>query len=109
MSLICELCFAKHFGHEYNKNKSFSLCCCKGKIILPPDDPYPDILKNMCLNKSFLRCSRNYNNDLALASFTTKLISLPGKGPQVVRICGQIYHNLASRHTSTDHETRNYG
>ena len=42
----------------------------------------------MCMSKSFLRCSSTYNNDFALASFTTKLISLPEKGPQVIRVCG---------------------
>ena len=70
---------------------------------------YIDILRNMCTSKSFLRCSKNYNNDLALATSTTKLMNIPGKDPQVVRICGQIYHNVALRHTSTDHEKRNYG
>ena len=63
----------------------------------------------MCRSKSFLRCSRNYNNDLALASFITKLMNIPGKYPQVLRIRGQIYHNVASVHTITERETRNYG
>ena len=109
MCLICEHCNAKHFDYEYNKDKSFPLCCCKGKIILQPDNPYQDVIKNMCMSKGFLRCSRSYNNDLALASFTTKLISVPGRGPQVVRTCGQLYHNFSSLHPIKNDIKRNYG
>ena len=52
---------------------------------------------------------KNYNNDLALASFPTKLINILGKGPQVVRIYGQIYHNISSLQPSKDNGIQNYG
>ena len=95
----------------YTKKTRKNLFCfvaVNAKVILPPENPYPDILKDMCTSK-FSSLFKNYNNDLALANFTTKLINISGKGPQVVRVYGQIYHNISSLYPSKDNKIQNYG
>ena len=86
----------------------FSTCCAKGNLSIDIDQEFPDVIKQLCYNKTFLRLSRDYNNKLAFASFTTKLITLKGQGPQTVRICGQVYHNVSSLHPE-DEQARQYG
>ena len=42
---------------------------------------------------NFRKNIRSYNNALAFASFGANFESLSSSGPQVIIICGQIYHN----------------
>ena len=56
----------------------------------------------MTNDKSFLRLSRIYNNLLAFGGFTANIKTLKGEGPQTVRICGQVYHNVESLHPDNE-------
>ena len=42
MNKICNYYNAKHFSFEYTKDKKFSNCCHKGKVILRENPPYPE-------------------------------------------------------------------
>ena len=108
ISLICEHCNAKHFAHETTANSKITNCCSEGKIVLPADHDFPVEILQLATDSKFLRNSRGYNNELALASFSAKLQTLPGKGPQVIRICGQIYHNTNTLHPTSPADSR-YG
>lgn len=114
MNSVCEFCSAKHFESEHNaKDKNFNSCCRKGKIKLSEDSLYPDRLKQLITSntnesKHFKKNIRLYNNALAFAIFGAKFDKLFGKGPQIIRICGQIYHNIYALHPNIN-EGRKYG
>ena len=46
--------------------------------------------------KNFRKNIRRYNTAFSFSSFSANLQSLPGRGPRVFRMCGQIYHNYAT-------------
>lgn len=109
MNMICPHCDAKHFMFERTSDGYFSSCCQKGMVILQDDPVFPVSIKNMSINKKFLNETRMYNNELALASFTTTLVNIKGKGPPIVKICGQVYHNVTSLHPYDENCNRQYG
>ena len=57
---------------------------------------------------NFQKNLRPYNNVLAFASFGANFENLSRNGPQVIRICGQIYHNIYALHPNKN-EARKYG
>ena len=113
MNVLCKFCKAKHFISEISSRNTFKNCCHNGKVLINENIDYPDDLKNILITKnsnktSFLNNLRIYNNLLAFASFGAKFDYLKTKGPQVFRICGQVYHNSYSLHRSND-ESKKYG
>ena len=46
--------------------------------------------------KNFRKNIRRYNTAFSFSSFSANLQSLPGRGPRVFCMCGQIYHNYAT-------------
>lgn len=113
MELICNFCEAKHFPFELKNRKNFNICCHKGKVKLPDDPSYPEEIKSLIIGNSqlsrhFKHSIRNYNNAMAFASFGATYDKLYNKGPPIVRICGQVYHNTYSLHP-TDNDSRKYG
>ena len=57
---------------------------------------------------NFRKNIRSYNNALAFASFGANFKSLSCSGPQIIRICGKIYHNVYALHPNIN-EARKYG
>ena len=57
---------------------------------------------------NFQKNIRPYNNVLAFASFGANFENLSRNGPQIIRICGQIYHNIYTLHPNKN-EARKYG
>ena len=57
---------------------------------------------------NFRKNIRSYNDALAFASFGANFKSLSSSGPQVIRICGKIYHNVYALHPNIN-EARKYG
>ena len=57
---------------------------------------------------NFRKNIRSYNNALAFASFGANFGSFSSSEPQVIRICGQIYHNVYALHQNIN-EARKYG
>lgn len=101
MDQICGECDARHFKKERPSDKKFTLCCYKGKVILPPLKPCPELLLHLLTDshpqsKHFMRNIRNYNNALAMPSMGAKIASPPNRGPYCFRIHGQVYHNTSS-------------
>ena len=57
---------------------------------------------------NFQKNIRPYNNALAFASFEANFKNLSSSRPQVIRICGKIYHNVYALHPNIN-EARKYG
>ena len=92
MKTRCTYCNALHFAIEKR------ICCHEGKVLLPPLAPYPEDLRQLLTSRNvrsrnFLKNIRQYNCSLA---FGANVVYPPGRGPDVFRICGQIYHRSGS-------------
>ncbi|KZR96590.1 Uncharacterized protein APZ42_008990, partial [Daphnia magna] len=101
MDEICNYCGARHFKGEKASDRKFSICCSKGKVILPPPKDCPELLYHLFTNNHpksphFIKMIRNYNNALAFASMGAQIDHLPGRGPYCFRIHGQMYHDTTA-------------
>ncbi|KZS09596.1 Uncharacterized protein APZ42_026140, partial [Daphnia magna] len=101
MDEICNYCGARHFKGEKASDQKFSICCSKGKVILPPPKGCPELLYHLFTNNHpksphFIKMIRNYNNALAFASMGAQIDYLPGRGPYCFRIHGQMYHDTTA-------------
>ena len=110
---IYKHCNAKHSSFEYIQDKQFSNCCHKRKVSLPENQPYPYKLENLSTGLSmdsinFRKNIRSYNNALAFTSFGANFKSLSSSVPQVIRVCGKIYHNVYALHPNIN-EAQKYG
>lgn len=93
--------------HRYDGK--FKSCCHKGKVKLPVLRnsnneilEYPQFLEQMLISnpqhryfKNFKDNIRTYNSSLSFASLGAKIAHLPGHGPYVFRVQGQIYHRTS--------------
>lgn len=73
MNLICQYCGARYIIAEKPENRKFSLCCYKKKLILLPQEFFPELLYRLLMNSHpkspyFMQLTKNYNNPLAFAS-----------------------------------------
>lgn len=89
-------------GSTHGKNGSFSLCCTRGKIVLPvfPKEP-PSLLWNLYTNnhpksKHFMENIRRYNTMFSFTSMGGKVDHKynNGRGPYVYRLQGQNCHRM---------------
>jgi hypothetical protein len=99
LDLVCEHCSAVHFQAE--RGKLLHSCCHNGKVLLRRLQNFPEELKDMLLagneqTKNYLKYIRSYNNAFAFASFGAKLEDLGHHGPNVFKICGQVYHRATA-------------
>ena len=94
MTVPCPHCGSLSFYKErFN-------CCHNGKVNLGIY-PFPSQLETLFTQdtergKNFRKNIRRYNTAISFSSFSANLQSLPGRGPRVFRMCGQIYHNYAT-------------
>ena len=94
MTVPCPHCGSLSFYKErFN-------CCHNGKVNLGIY-PFPSQLETLFTQdtergKNFRKNIRRYNTAFSFSSFSANLQSLPGRGPRVFRMCGQIYHNYAT-------------
>ena len=101
MDKICEFSGAVYFKGEKSSDKKFSICCNKGKVILPPPkecpEPLSSLLSNCHLKSSdFINNARRYTNALAFAYMGAQIKSHHGREPSVFTINGQLYHNTSA-------------
>lgn len=94
MNVICEFCGSINFLCEQPPDKKCSLCCHKGKVVLPDLKEYPERLKELLTSKStesqnFKENIRAYNGALAFASMGARGVpAVTGRGPYVFRVHG---------------------
>ena len=115
MQVKCQYCHALHFANERPQDGKFKSCCHKGKIKMPARPVYPEFLRNLLSNlenpdhRHFLKNIRSYNSMMSFASLGAPVLQqVPGRGPAIIRIQGQIYH-LASHMDTIDGTHKRYG
>ena len=108
LTLECKYCTAMHFPAEANKNdKNFSMCCQKGKVLLPfLQPPAPEVRelydRNSQASREYIDNIRSFNNLLALASTSASLDPrMHTPGPYFYKICGQMRHFVSNSLTSS--------
>ena len=102
LSAVCRECGARHFECERTTSGHFSTCCNNGQVTvtgLQVLQPAPVLLMNLLTfdspeAMSFRAEIRRYNNCLAFAAFSCDIEPrrLPGRGPSVFKVHGQVYH-----------------
>lgn len=111
MDFVCVFCGARDFKGESTRGEGFMSCCRKGKVVLDDLSPYPYRLKRLVLDgskksKEYVGDIRFFNSALATASFDAQLVKIPSRGPQVIRIIGQIYHNTYALNAKENEQPR---
>jgi hypothetical protein len=108
MDTICGFCSAKMWikersANSTNNNPQFSLCCEKGKVLLPNLPATPQELEVFLTSKKrsavkFRDEIRMYNLVLAFTSLGAKVDDsvTGGPGPYSFRIQGELYHKIGS-------------
>ena len=102
MSYTCSVCHAKlwqeeaHVGNGYLKLTSYSLCCGRGKVMLPDPPNPPRLFLDLLTNnhehsRNFVENIRSYNQMFAFTSMggrVDKSLNTKGRGPFVFRLNG---------------------
>jgi hypothetical protein len=108
MDTICGFCSAKMWikersANSTNNNPQFSLCCEKGKVLLPNLPATPQELEVLYTSKEksavkFRHEIRMYNSVLAFTSLGAKVDDsvTRGPGPYSFRIQSELYHKIGS-------------
>lgn len=97
----CHYCGARYFFLEKNSRHVYTKCCSNGAITLPPLANVPnDLLESLFLgNHRFSGNFRNqilkYNYAFQFASIQANRRNLPGRGPFVYAVQGQILHHIS--------------
>ena len=101
LNVQCQYCKAYHFEKEKPSDGKFKSCCHKGKIKLERKDPFPTFLENLMTNQNdpfhhnYMDQIRSYNSALSFASMGATTVSIPGHGPYVFKVQGQVYHRTS--------------
>ena len=88
-------------------------CCHNGKVSLTQLCEYPESLKELLMGSkqdaiNFRNNIRNYNSELAFASFGANVDLLQGHGTYCFCIHGQTYHCTNTKHPNVGEELQ-YG
>lgn len=106
LNVVCQHCGARHFSYERTLTGHFSTCCNNGQMAITGSrvlGPPPELLIRLLVDdsqvsKHFRKEIRRYNNTLAFAAFSTDLSPrrLPGQGPRVFSVHGQVYRRISN-------------
>ncbi|XP_060846203.1 uncharacterized protein LOC132925861 [Rhopalosiphum padi] len=107
LDAICTHCGARHFSCERTlTNHHFTTCCNNGQMAVtgervlgqPPELLIRLLVDDSQVAKHFRKEIRRYNNTLAFAAFSTDLNPgrLPGRGPRVFTVHGQVYRRICN-------------
>ncbi|XP_054795045.1 uncharacterized protein LOC129300500 [Prosopis cineraria] len=107
---VCKFCQAQMWFNERAKRdrgsitNGFSLCCLKGKVLLPPMHSPPQFIKDLFFNKT-LPESKNFRSNIRAYNSMFSFTSMGGKidhsknkggGPYTFILTGQNYHRIGS-------------
>jgi len=107
LNQVCRHCEARHFDCERASRGHFTLCCNNNQMVIPEGprrlQQAPELLQSLLVDDSqiatqYRRDIRRYNNTLAFAAFSTDLNQrrLPGRGPRVFTVHGQVYRRITN-------------
>ena len=100
MAEKCDHCSARLFKYEKKAKNRLNKCCANGKVDLSTifdelqDRPEP-LATLFETNLQFVKNSRKYNSELALASIRSTEEPLPANGPQPCKMNGDTYYNAS--------------
>ncbi|KAK9679576.1 PIF1-like helicase [Popillia japonica] len=108
----CPHCNAKFFLLERNSRGTYNKCCSGGNVFLAPFTQHPQELQRLFtgqhqLSREFKRNINVYNNCFQFASVQANLREIPGQGPFVYAVQGQIYHHYSD--ININREQQNFG
>lgn len=101
MSGRCTFCRASFFSGELTSRGHYKECCEEGAIVLEPLHPLPPYLDHLFRDRLHADCKRfrehviSYNYAFQFASVEANRRDIPGRGPYVYSIQGQILHHLS--------------
>ncbi|KAK9681314.1 hypothetical protein QE152_g38417 [Popillia japonica] len=106
---ICPHCTAHLFANERNARRMYNKCCAGGNVILAALHQHPIELRrplpdNIPFSRQFKGKIIAYNNCFQSASIQSNLRHIPGNGPYVYAIQGQIYHHYSDVNVNRDRE-----
>ncbi|KAK9704013.1 hypothetical protein QE152_g28560 [Popillia japonica] len=113
---ICPPCRAKFFINERNSRRMYNKCCAGRNVILAPFHQHPiDLLAFKPIYETYLEMDRSCTQYkvkyiitiVMFASIQANLRNIPGNGPFVYAIQGQIYHHYSDVNVNRDRQ--NYG
>ncbi|PWA36414.1 hypothetical protein CTI12_AA601530 [Artemisia annua] len=84
--------------HSYNHQPEYHLCCRGGKVLIQPEPDPPEYIKHILADPNFMHNIRAYNQMFAMTSFGATIDNTinQGRGPNVFKVSGQIYHWIGS-------------
>ena len=105
--IICSFCCALLWIDEKaagtNQKPFFSICCAKGKVILPKNEPLPILMLKLLENPQFMSKIRLYNASFSFLSFNaTTDVNLSKNNVYTMRIVGMIHHRIGPLLPSLD-------
>ncbi|XP_060846503.1 LOW QUALITY PROTEIN: uncharacterized protein LOC132926182 [Rhopalosiphum padi] len=118
LDAVCRECNARHFHCERAARGHFSTCCNNGQVTATGQRVLLTAtvrLTNLLIDDSqdgtnFRRETRRYNNSLAFAAFSSDLNRrrLPGRGPSVYTVHGQVYRRVNNDVVGNEHRPPSY-
>ena len=107
LNQVCRHCEVRHFNCERTSRGHFTLCCNNNQMVIAEGprrlQEAPELLQSLLVDDSqiatqYRRDIRRYNNTLAFAAFSTDLNQrrLPGRGPRVFTVHGQVYRRITN-------------
>ncbi|CAE1246946.1 unnamed protein product [Acanthosepion pharaonis] len=95
MTCVCQFCNARKWAGD-----PAGLCCCSGKVRLPPLHEPPTPLRGLIAgshpdSSHFLKTIRQYNNSFRMTSFGAQVVREEGWMP-TFKVQRQVYHRIGS-------------
>ncbi|XP_066434063.1 uncharacterized protein [Eleutherodactylus coqui] len=103
METVCVFCEALKW-----KDETPGMCCCSGKVQLPPFRDLPILLNSLFIeehpeSEHFLNSIRKYNSAFQMTSFGAKQV-VEGNCMPTFKVQGQVYHLIGSLLPSPEYQ-----
>jgi len=115
---VCRHCNARHFASERISQGHFFTCCNNGhvsitgnRVLYPPSERLMSLLVDDSQEGRHFKLEiRRYNNTLAFAAFSSDFNPrhLPGPGPRVFTVHGQVYRRVTNDIVRNDQRQPRY-
>ncbi|PWA65205.1 helitron helicase-like domain-containing protein [Artemisia annua] len=85
-------------SNQHRRLRQGILCCNNGKVVLPPNEGYPDYIKDLFRDRHYMENIRAYNQMFAMTSLGVEVDNSinTGRGPYIFKVSGKIYHWIGS-------------
>ena len=96
---VCTFCGARYWAEELNSSNQYTLCCRRGRVVLPNFSEPSALFKELfggatAKSKLFFKRIRVYNTNLSFASIEMHEESFGSNGVPSLSIMGSVYHKV---------------